>query len=105
MSANTTLYSFAVDGLEPGTFQVLSFSGTEALSAPTAFTVVAISTEKGFSRSEILGKEAVFTIHVNGDHPLRGLVASLTEEPVEGAAHRYVVEVRSRLFLAGQQAH
>jgi type VI secretion system secreted protein VgrG len=105
MSADTTLYNFSVDGLSAGTFAVLSFVAEEALSTATSFQTVVVSKEKGLSREEMVGKEAVFSIHVNGEHALHGIVAEFHEEPFTDVLSRYEIVVKSRLELMNFGAH
>ncbi len=105
MSADTTLYSFEVDGLDAATFAVLSFTAEEAVSTPTNLRVVAVSREKGLPRDEMVGKEAFLTIHLNGEHKIHGVVAEFHEEPFSDILSRYEVVVRGRLDLMNFGAH
>ncbi|QQS05692.1 MAG: type VI secretion system tip protein VgrG [Fibrobacterota bacterium] len=102
--ADTTLYTFEVTGLSES-FGVLRFSAIESISAATQISILAISTANGLAHDDMVGKEAVLRIHVNGEHCLRGVVTEFHEEPFGDKYSRYEISMRGRVDLLSYSAH
>jgi len=64
--ANQTQFSLTLDGLEHD-FQVLSFHGTEAISAPYAFDVELVSENPDLDLEVLLHKQAFLAFDTNGN--------------------------------------
>jgi type VI secretion system secreted protein VgrG len=103
--ADTSLYSFSIAGLDEGVFAVLRFEAVEKISGPSSIRLLAISPERGLEHDDLVGKEGILKIHVNGEHQLHGVVCEFHEEPFGDALSRYEILLRGRLALLELAAH
>ena len=60
--AGEVSFSLTVSGHGPETFQVISFSGEEALNDTYHFTLSLVSSTENLRPESVLGKEATFTL-------------------------------------------
>lgn len=97
--ADTSLYSFSVTGLPDGRFAVLRFEGNESISGPSWIKLLAISPERGLEHDDLVGKEGVLKIHLNGDHQLHGVICEFHEEPFGDNLSRYEIFLRGQVAL------
>ncbi|HNY29363.1 MAG TPA: type VI secretion system tip protein TssI/VgrG [Fibrobacteria bacterium] len=104
MSADTTLYTFEVQGLG-ASFGVLRFSAVESISTATQIKVLAVSKTLGVAHEDIVGQDAMLRIYVNGEHLLRGVVVECHEEPFDAMSSRYEITLASRVALLGYSQH
>lgn len=103
--ADTSLYSFTVTGQADSTFAVLRFEGREMISGPSWVKLLAISPERGLEHDDLVGKEGVLKIHLNGEHQLHGVVCEFHEEPFGDKLSRYEIVMRGRISLLEYGAH
>ncbi len=103
--ADTSLYSFAIAGLDEGAFAVLRFESVERISGPSWVRLLAISPERGLEHDDLVGKEGVLKVHLNGEHQLHGVVCEFHEEPFGDKLSRYEILLRGRLALLELQSH
>ena len=87
--AGDVRFEFAVGGLSPDTFQVVSFSGEEALNRDFCYRLTLASREAKLGPEALLGREATFTVESRREGPL-----------LRVPTHGVVGEVRVR-HLAG----
>ena len=92
-ASDTSLYSFSVTGLGENTFAVLRFEGRETISGPSWTRLLVVSPERGLEHDDIVGKEAVLKVHLNGEHQLHGVVRVV----------HVGIEDRQRALGAGRQ--
>ena len=105
MSANASLYSFSVAGQDPNTFAVLRFEGREMISGASWVKLLAVSPERGLEHDDLVGKDGILKIHLNGEHQLHGVVCEFHEEPFGDKLSRYEIMLRGRVSLLGLGAH
>lgn len=98
-ASDTSLYSFSVTGLGESTFAVLRFEGREMISGPSWTRLLVVSPERGLEHDDIVGKEAVLKVHLNGEHQLHGVVCEVHEEPFGDELSRYEILMRGRMAL------
>jgi len=103
--SNTSLYSFTVNGQAEGAFAVLRFEAREMISGPSWIKLLAISPERGLEHDDLVGKDGVLKIHVNGEHQLHGVVCEFHEEPFGDKLSRYEILLRGRIALLELGAH
>lgn len=103
-AANTTIYTFEVQGLDAA-FGVLRFSAVESISSATQIKILAVSKTLGVAHEDIVGQEAMLKIYVNGEHLLRGVVIECHEEPFDALSSRYEITLASRVALLGYSQH
>jgi len=104
-SSDTSLFSFSVTGQSENTFAVLRFEGVERISGTNSLRVLAISPERGLEHDDLVGKEGVLKIHINGEHLLHGVVCEFHEEPFGDKLSRYEILLRSRISLLELNSH
>ena len=63
-------FALTVAGLSPETFQVVDFTGEEALNRDFAFRISLASRESRLRPEEILGREATFTVESRREGPI-----------------------------------
>ena len=97
--ADTSLYSFSVTGFPDATFAVLRFEGNESISSPSWIRLLVVSPERGLEHDDLVGKEGILKIQLNGEHQLHGVVCEFHEEPFGENLSRYEIFLRGRIAL------
>ena len=67
--AGDVTFEFTVSGLAPDTFQVVDFSGEEALNEEYSFRITLLSRQPPLKPKDLLGREASFTIESRREGP------------------------------------
>lgn len=106
LGADVAPFQLAVGGLDPGAFEVVAFTGDEAVSAPFRFEVHLRSRDPDVDPGAVLGARATLTRH-RGAEPVEvhGVVAELDlgAQTPDRAEYRMVLVPRLwRLGLARQ---
>ena len=106
LGADVAPFQFTVGGLDPSTFEVVAFTGREALSQPFEFEVRLVSRDPGVDPADVLGAAASLVRHRGTEPvPVHGVVAEfdLGAQTPDRAEYRAVLVPRLwRLGLARQ---
>ena len=106
LGADVAPFQFSVGGLDPGTFEVVAFTGREAVSEPFEFELRLRSREPDVDPADVLGARATLTRHRGFDPvPVHGVVSELDlgARTPDRAEYRAVLVPRLwRLGLARQ---
>ena len=106
LGADTAPFQFTVGGLDPGTFEVVAFTGREAVSEPFRFELRLASRDPDVDPAAVLGARATLTRHRGLDPvPVHGVVTELDlgAQSPDRASYRAVLAPQLwRLSLARQ---
>ncbi len=104
-SADTSLFSFSATGLEEDTFTLLRFEAKEMISGPSWIHLSVVSEQRGLEHDDLIGKEGVLQIHLNGEHQIHGVICQYLEEPFDAQRSRYEFVLRGRVALLEYRTH
>jgi type VI secretion system secreted protein VgrG len=103
-AANVSRYGFDPAELDPSTFQVVRFQGSEGLSELFTYDVQLVSEDPDIDFSKVVNKKATFTMKRGGeDLPVNGIVTdfSLTGHTADYVTYRATLQPRlQRLALS-----
>ncbi len=98
--ANEAQFYFFVSGLPSETFEVMNFSGTDAVNSPYSFDITLISLKDNIAADKIVNKQATLLIYRDGEYfPYSGIIADFRFADKSVGRSTYVFRLVSKLWL------
>jgi type VI secretion system secreted protein VgrG len=98
--ANEAQFYFFVSGLPSETFEVMNFSGIDAINAPYSFDITLISLKDNIAADKVVNKQATLLIFRDGEYfPYSGIIADFKFADKSVGRSTYVFRLVSKLWL------